>query len=121
MKQSRDSTTMTSMVEHSFKEHGIDQNSIVTVTFDASQYVDKEGAECSRFRFDFGDGSDVKESEDEKASHRYKRDETYLVTVVVMDGHRTRGCASLTHKVAKVAESQGSKEEKSGRARDLLE
>ena len=76
----------------------------VLVTFDASKSVDKSGAPCTEFRFNFGDGSDIKESVDGKATHQYTAEGTYLVTVVAIDEHSNRGCASLTHRIESVAD-----------------
>ena len=89
----------------------------VSVTFDASKSVDKKGAECTRFGFDFGDGSDTKESENSKVTHQYTSEGTYLVTVVVMDSDGNRSSASLTHKIERVKESKESDGGKSKKKR----
>ena len=93
------------------------EDGFVSVMFDASNSVDKKGAECIRFRFDFGDGSDVKESENSKATHHYTAEGTYLVTVVVMDSNGNRSSASLTHRIKKVKESKESDSGKSKKKR----
>ena len=83
------------------------KDGFVSVTFDASKSMDKRGTPCKWFRFDFGDGSDIKESEDPKVTHPYKAEGTYLVTVVVTDGGGNRSSASLTHKIEKNDQSDG--------------
>ena len=84
-------------------------NDFVTVAFDASRSVDTNGARCTGFLFDFGDESDVKESKDGKASHRYNADGTYLVTVTVVDDDIYRSTASLTHTVSTIKSKTKSK------------
>ena len=86
-------------------------------SFDASKSVDKKGAECIRFKFDFGDGSNIKESKHSKVTHQFTAEGTYLVTFVVMDSGGNRSSAPLTHKIERVKESKESDGGKSKKKR----
>jgi hypothetical protein len=54
------------------------------VTLDASQSVDPDGT-LAQYAFDFGDGSDVKLTNQSTVTHAYATNNTYTVKVVVTD------------------------------------
>ena len=70
------------------------------VDFDASESKDFENKPCTKFVWDFGDGSPKKTTKTPTTKHPYKAAGKYPVTVEVTDKHGQTANAGLTQKVA---------------------